>query len=74
MPDNPFKKTIIKIDGMTCQHCIDRISSAFDDIDGIIIKKVKIGKVVASVHKDILNREIRNIIHSIGYEATEIKR
>ena len=34
------EKTIIKIEGMKCQHCASKVSNALEHIEGV--KKVKI--------------------------------
>ena len=36
---NSYKK-IIRVEGMTCEHCANRVKNAFCDIDGV--KKVKV--------------------------------
>lgn len=74
MEDNPFQKAVIKIDGMMCDNCVRHVSEALESFNGIIAKKVKKGKVIASIHHDIRNDEVRQVIKNAGYEVVKIKR
>lgn len=73
--ENPFEKIIIKIDNMTCDMCIKHVEEALNARNGITTKKVKIGKVVAMVHKSINDKELKSIIQENGvYKVRKIKR
>ncbi len=39
-----MSETVIKIDGMSCQHCVMRVKKAIDAIDGVSSSTVEIGK------------------------------
>ena len=36
-------KKKIKIEGMTCQHCVDKIKSTLENVNGVDLCKAKIG-------------------------------
>ena len=38
-----MSETVIKIDGMSCQHCVMRVKKAVDAIDGVSSSMVEIG-------------------------------
>lgn len=71
--ENPFEKVVIKIDGMTCEHCVSRVNQALENRDGVVVKNISIGKVVANIHNDITNQEIKDIVKEAGYTIVKIK-
>lgn len=66
------KKTFI-IEGMSCEHCKNRVESCINEIDGAAAK-VNLGKkeAVVSLEKDVSDEEIRSAIEKAGYEVTAI--
>lgn len=73
--DNPFEKTVLRIDGMNCDHCIQFVENALNSMDGIVVKKIRLGKVIAMVHKAIPNSTLRDLVQSNdSYTVTKIKR
>ncbi len=41
-------ETIIKIDGMSCHHCVAAVKKALDGIDGIIESDISVGTAKVS--------------------------
>ena len=66
---NKYRK-IIRVSGMTCEHCASRVKTAFGDIDGV--KKVKInlneGLVSIFTDKEIEVDVFKNEIERLGYK------
>lgn len=61
---------ILKIEGMSCQHCVMSVKKAVDGIDGVSSSEVAIGsaKVVydeSKTNKDALTRAVQ----SAGYQV-----
>ena len=65
--------TIIKVNGMSCQHCVASVTKALSEIEGITDVQVNLEKSEATfnqkspVPKDI----IKNAITKIGFEVVE---
>lgn len=67
------KKTV-SVEGMSCQHCVNRVMEAINSIDGAsALVKLKKGVVIVSVEHPISNEVIKNAIENAGYKVTEIK-
>ena len=49
-----MKKTKLKIDGMSCQHCVKTVTEALTELPGVRRAKVNLRKAEAVVHFDAL--------------------
>ena len=67
-------KKIFIIEGMTCDHCKNRVESVINEIDGVAAKvDIKKKEAVVSFEKEISEELIKSIIEKAGYEVTGIK-
>lgn len=67
------KKTFT-VEGMTCQHCVNRVMEAVNSIDGAsALVKLKKGVVVVSLERPISNETIQNAIEGAGYTVTKVE-
>ena len=72
-------KKKIKINGMTCQHCINSVKAAIESIEGVEFCKVKTGKAVIETclmrPEQVLEFEqsIVSGIKKAGYTVRSIK-
>jgi copper chaperone CopZ len=58
----------IRVEGMTCQHCIMAVQIELDKIPGITVKVVRVGAVVyASDDVDRADARVRDAISAAGY-------
>ncbi len=60
----------LKIDGMSCQHCVASVKKALDSMEGISSSEVAVGTAKV-VYDDLkANREIiTNAIQNAGYKV-----
>ena len=59
----------IKIDGMSCQHCVDAVKKAVDALDGVHSSNVEVGSATVSFDESKTNREqISSAIQTAGYK------
>lgn len=66
-------KTVI-IDGMSCEHCRNRVEQSINDIDGAAAKvNLKKKQAVVSLEKAVSDEQIRAAIEKAGYKAAEIR-
>jgi copper ion binding protein len=66
-------EAVIKIEGMSCQHCVKRVKEALDKLSGIIESNVSIGS--ASVEYDeskITKEDINAAIEKAGYKIAKL--
>lgn len=67
------RKTV-SVEGMSCQHCVNRVMEAVNSIDGAsALVKLKKGVVIVSLEHPISDEIIKNAIERAGYKVTEIK-
>jgi copper chaperone len=62
----------LKIESMTCQHCVVNVKKAIDGIAGVKSSEVSIGKAKV-VYDDLQTskEEIEKSIQTAGYKATD---
>ena len=67
-----MQKTKLKIDGMSCQHCVKTVTDALTALEGVKRAKVNLRKGEAVVHfneQDITLIVLRDAITEAGFEA-----
>ncbi len=58
----------IKIDGMSCQHCVMRVKKALEGLSGITALNVAVGRADVSFDDTkILQKDIEDAITKAGY-------
>ena len=62
---------IVKIKGMTCQHCVMAVTKALGGIPGIKEVKVELekGEATFDEEKAISMETIREVVRKAGYEV-----
>jgi copper ion binding protein len=67
-------KKVIKVSGMTCEHCKARVEKALSSVDGVKSAKVDLKKAEATVSfsKDVADDVLKKAVIDAGYEAGEI--
>lgn len=67
------KKTVV-IEGMTCEHCKNRVENRINEIDGAAAKvDLKKKEAVISLEKEVSDDQIRKVIEKSGYEVISIR-
>lgn len=69
-------KKILSIEGMTCEHCANRVTNALEEIDGVKSVKVKLRKNTATVklNKEVDDNILKAAVKDAGYSVTDIKQ
>ena len=67
------EKTVI-VDGMTCDHCKNRVERCINDIPGAAGRvNLKKKEAAVSMEREISDEEIRTAIEKAGYTVVEIR-
>lgn len=67
------KKTVV-IEGMTCDHCKNRVEAYIAKIDGAAAKvNLKKNEAVVFLEKSVDDSQLREVIEKAGYKVIEIK-
>lgn len=63
-------KATVTIDGMTCDHCKNRVESRLNELDGVSAR-VDLKKKTAALlmEKEVSEERIRKVIENAGYEV-----
>ncbi len=65
-----MSETTIKIEGMSCMHCVGRVKKALEALDGIQTLDVQIGLVKASFDEGKLKKtDLEKAITNAGYKV-----
>ncbi len=60
----------IKVEGMSCGHCVSRVEDALKGIDGVRVDSVEIGEVVVALAPEEGAKDaVLAAIESAGYTA-----
>lgn len=59
----------IKIEGMTCQHCVMSVERAIEDVPGVKKVKVKLKANIAEVKGDFNIEEISKAVENADYKV-----
>ena len=63
-----MKREEIRIEGMSCQHCVASVKKEISALPGVTSAEVKIGSAVVTFDESKSGpAEIRNAIRSAGY-------
>ena len=72
--DGPVLGTrTIRIEGMHCQHCVDSVTNALNEIDGVVAE-VDLKKEIATVSYDrsISDGDLREAVKKAGFTCLSI--
>ncbi len=68
-----MKKTI-KIEGMTCGHCVESVTTALNTLEGVTDVKVDLEGNKATVEvEDVEDKDIKETIEDIGFDVVGIE-
>ena len=68
------EKKTFRVEGMSCQHCVNRVMEAVNGIDGVSgAVNLKKGVAVISKAYPVKDEVIRTAIEKAGYQVTEIR-
>ena len=65
-----MSELVMKIEGMSCGHCVSRVTKALQNTPGVTVKDVQVGK--ATVDHDGTQASVDAIVQSLdraGYDA-----
>lgn len=65
-----MKKIELKIEGMTCNHCVMQVTKAIKTIDGVRVVDVQIGKAILEYDDNLV--AINRIIEAIEEEGYKV--
>ncbi|MGL4797967.1 MAG: heavy-metal-associated domain-containing protein [Cellulosilyticaceae bacterium] len=64
---------IIKIDGMSCMHCVKHVKEALEELAGVTKVEVSLEAKEATVEGEVSEAAVREAIDEVGYDIIEIR-
>lgn len=62
----------MKIDGMTCGHCVSAVGKALKSIDGVTVESVAVGSATISYDPTAVSEaRIAEVVEDEGYSVVE---
>lgn len=59
----------LTIDGMHCEHCVDRVEEALTGVDGVTVRNVAIGTAEVSYDaSEVTDEQLAAVLDDAGYE------
>ncbi len=66
-----MKDVTLKVEGMSCGHCVRAVEGALRGVPGVSVKRVEIGKAEVSVPDDSTMTAVVDALDEAGYSAEE---
>lgn len=69
-----MKNQVINVDGMSCDHCVQTITSALKELNGVSSIQVDLGKKVVAVDYEENQTDLKTIsdkITEVGFEVVQ---
>ena len=68
-----MKETILKVKGMVCNGCENRIKNALENMEGIekVVADHTSGIVTVTANNDVLEDKMKEKIEDIGFEVVK---
>ena len=67
-----MEKTIIKVEGMSCEHCVETVTKCVTALPGIINVVVDLDAGTVTVEHDIAMTDVKKIKNEIEEQGYEI--
>jgi copper chaperone len=65
-----MQRLTMKVEGMTCGHCVHAVTKALKDLDGVTVENVAVGSATVSYDPGATSVEqITRAVEDAGYEA-----
>lgn len=65
--------TTVKVQGMSCAHCVRAVFTALGGVPGVVRAEVTIGKAVIEHDDSVTPEALREAVAIAGYEAAEFR-
>ncbi len=71
-PLEEFSAVDIAVNGMTCDECVDRITEAVANLDGVHAVSVDLKEKIASVKFEVVKLKLADIEHAIAEAGFDV--
>ena len=73
--DDDTMKKIVKVEGMSCNHCKASVEKALNSLNGVSEAKVDLKKKIAvvSLEREVEDKALMEAVNNAGYEAISVE-
>jgi copper chaperone len=65
-----MNRTTLKIDGMSCGHCVKAVKTALEALDGVTVESVSVGAATVAYDPAVATPEkLAEAVNDAGYDA-----
>ena len=70
-----MERMTMKIDGMTCGHCVSQVTKALKEVEGVKLEQVSVGSATVSFDPAVASEEkITQAVEDQGYAVATATR
>lgn len=71
---NVIARKTVMIEGMTCDHCKNRVERVLNEMEGVA-GKVNLSKkqALVSMEREVSDEELKAVVEKAGYKVVEIR-
>ena len=70
-----MERMTMKIDGMTCGHCVSQVTKALKGVDGVTLEQVSVGSATVAFDPAVASEEkITQAVEDQGYAVATATR
>ena len=70
-----MERMTMKIDGMTCGHCVSQVTKALKEVEGVKVEQVSVGSATVSFDPSVASEEkISQAVEDEGYAVATATR
>jgi copper chaperone CopZ len=62
-------KIVLAVDGMSCQHCVRRVTTALGKVPGVHVDEVTVGRAQVEASDDAAAGAVISALERAGYPA-----
>ena len=65
----------LQISGMTCNHCVNHVKNALEELDEVLSADVSLSdqKAVVDLETDVTDQKLTEAVEEVGYEVISIQ-
>ncbi|NPB08192.1 MAG: heavy-metal-associated domain-containing protein [Aquificae bacterium] len=70
-----MKEVELKIEGMTCMHCVNTVRRALGEVEGVKEVSVSLeeGRAKVILEREVPPEELKKAVESWGYRVAEVR-
>jgi copper chaperone CopZ len=68
-----MKNVTLEISGMSCGHCVGRVTKALGALPGVKVEGVEVGKARLEAAEDVAEDAFRKAIDEVGFQVTAVR-